>query len=168
MVVCEQIDGLIESLSNLEMFQMKYLRDALDSLTLDDDLIGALLPETLPETGYQRALIHAGDDFEVVAAIWAVGGGTLIHDHGSEETYGVVRVIRGDLYNRIYRHQVDGNVVLAKSLTHEKGEFIEVPKGLVHAMGNRSETVALSLHVYSPSIVNVSYWDPSNLKPYIG
>ena len=160
------VEKLIQALESDHNREMDRLRDLLSQMELDADWIAAHMPTPVPPTGYHRNLLHHGTDFELVIATWPKGGGTLIHDHGSRNSHGVVRVLTGDIYNHVYHRDGQTNVAPTVELTHSAGELIDVTPGLIHAMGNNGEEVGMSLHLYSPMIVNVSYWDPATLEPY--
>lgn len=158
------IDALIRRLEAGASRDIATFEALLRDLVIDAALVARYMPDPMPSSDYHRNLLHHGDDFEVVIATWPAGGGTPIHDHGSADSHGMVRVLKGAIYNHVYRREGD-NVVRVAELEASAGDLIKVPRGLVHAMGNHGDEVGMSLHLYSPVIENVSYWDPATLEP---
>ncbi len=123
------------------------------------------IPDPLPRDHYHRELLHRGEDYEVVLAVWPPGTRTLPHNHGTCSSHGMIRVLRGEIFNQIYKPATGDGLVFAERAVYRGGDLIPVPEGLIHSMGNQStQEMALSLHLYSPEIVNVTYWDPESLK----
>jgi hypothetical protein len=56
-------------------------------------------------------------------------------------------------------------VVFEREIVHSVDDKGEVHKGLIHSMGTHGQKeVGMTLHLYSPKIVNVKFWDPNTLK----
>ncbi len=160
------LGSIIRSLENGALDSPAAMATLLEGACFDEPWIQAHLPDPLPTEGYSRDVLYCGERFEIVLATWPAGVSTLVHNHGALESHGLVLVLRGDIFNHIYRRGADGEVHLVREATHRLGEMIAVPKGLLHSMGNaRREGHAVSLHIYAPKIVDVSYWDPASLKP---
>jgi len=166
LVITDRLEQLTHTLEQQHPRGLQQFRALLASLTIDEEIIDELMPDPVPEDGYHRNPIFQGPDFEVVVATWPCGGGTLIHDHGASESNGVVRVLTGTLYNRIYEKVADDKVRFVRALAHDVDDLIDVPLGLIHAMGNDGDELAMSLHLYSPAIEDVTYWDPQTLGVY--
>ncbi|MDJ0836461.1 MAG: cysteine dioxygenase family protein [Acidobacteriota bacterium] len=160
------ISNMIHTLENETKRGIDHLHRLLMDLDIDDAWIARHMPVVVPPRSYHRNLLHHGSDYELVLATWPAGGRTLIHDHGNRNSYGMVRVLTGQIFNHIYKRDGRTDVAEDRQLVHRSGEYIQVPVGLIHAMGNHGPEVAMSLHLYSPMIVNVSYWDPATLEPY--
>lgn len=159
------LQKLIDNIESLDIISIKGFHRILKNAEFDSEWIRAQIPDPLPKDTYHRRLLHAGKDYEIVLATWPVGCMTLAHNHGSLSSKGMVRVIRGKIFNRIYR-VVDGETLTpVKDHVVGENEMIPVPEGLVHTMGNASDNeIAMSLHFYSPIIIDVTYWDNQTLK----
>ncbi|CAM2006561.1 cysteine dioxygenase [Acanthopleuribacter pedis] len=163
----DSITSLIDCCGSTTDLCIDSLTRILASLELGEDWLAEHLPNPLPESGYHRTLLHQAKCFEIVLATWPVGGGTLVHDHGSLNSQGVVKVLQGNLFNQIYALQEDGTVRPGERLIAETGSTVPVTHDLIHAMGHGGghQGVAASLHVYFPWIVEVRYWDPKTGLP---
>lgn len=158
----ERIVQLLESSCELDMQTM---RNTLESVSFDQEWIQEHLPSPLPTNTYGRDLLHAGSDYEIVLATWPVGVGTPIHNHGAYSSHGMVRVLKGEIYNRVYAPDGIEKVKFLYDETYNAGDMIAVPTGLLHCMGNNLKNdFSMSLHVYSPRIVDVTYWDAETLR----
>lgn len=163
----DSMASLIECCGNTTSLTIETLTHYLTKLQIDEDWLLQQLPNPMPKTGYHRTLIHQAKCFEIVLATWPVGGGTLVHDHGSLNSQGVVRVLKGSLYNQHYELQEDGTVTRGAREVSGEGALVPVTHNLIHAMGHGGEHdgYAASLHVYFPWIVEVRYWDPQTGLP---
>ncbi|MGO4304798.1 cysteine dioxygenase [Cupriavidus sp. RAF12] len=122
------------------------------SLPDADTLLAALPPGALdgsPET-YTRHLVHADpyERFSVMLLIWRPGQFSPVHGH---RTWCAYRVLRGTLSERHYRWNPESRTATqVNAVTREAGATFSVPAGLqhIHALGNASDEVAISLHIY--------------------
>lgn len=152
---------MVEQLDALPSRSLEGFRQVIESLEVDESWLDEQIPDPLPDDRYLRILLHHGNDYEVVLAIWPEGAHTHIHDHGSGDSHGMVRVLRGEIFNNVYELRGEGRVARVQELVHGKDELIPVNQGLVHAMGNNrlDRGPAASLHFYAPVITHVTYWD---------
>ena len=160
------VEDIVRKLDASPERDVPFFKKLLQEVHIGADWIREHTPNPIPLTGYQRDLLYHGSNFELVLATWSPRGETLIHDHGSSDSFGMVRVLRGKVFNHIYK--VNGEGVLGPKNRHvfAADGLIPVPKGLIHLMGNTSgEDYAMSLHLYSPVITGVCYWDPESLQP---
>ena len=111
-----------------------------------------LTPLTDTERWY--ALVAASDSFEAWVIGWPVGGAIELHDHGGSS--GAVHVVRGALEetstNRVSR------TPLARARVAE-GEGIVFGADHVHDVVNPGDEPALSIHVYAPRLVSMTFYD---------
>lgn len=84
--------------------------------------------------------LHRRNGIEAVEITWPVGTRTPKHNHHSK---GWVWVLRG----RVFEIS-DGK----KNYYQEGDSFLEVPNGSTHIVGNDSEEVAVTFHVYKPEL----------------
>ena len=97
------------------------------------------------EDGYGRALVHSGDNFEIMVMSWNPRDQTAVHNHGYT-TWGAVQVF-GNLDHTSFNCQDNFLYTLYKEKLTD-GEIIAVNQKLIHQMGNSSDEKVLSLHVY--------------------
>ena len=96
--------------------------------------------------------LMATDDYDVWLLTWPPGSRVTPHDHGASA--GAFSVIRG----RVVELRGFGRVCLARSV--QPGEVVTFDQGLVHDVVGGAEPSA-SLHVYSPPLAAMSYYDDS-------
>lgn len=158
------VASIVEALDCSPSFQVSCLRKMLGALPITENWVNAMTEPKQEGDNYHRILLHTAENYEIVLAVWPVGTATLIHNHGSSNSFGMVRVLKGKLFNHVYQEGGSG----LEPTTHHyctPGALIDVPLNLIHQMGNASdEEYAASLHVYSPAIMEVSYWDPKTLE----
>ncbi|MFG1703665.1 cysteine dioxygenase [Nonomuraea sp. M3C6] len=120
------------------------LRDRLPGL-------GLLTPqerEGSPDT-YVSHLLHARDDFSIVAVVWRPGQYTVIHDHVSWCTFGILSGIE---HETLYRDMGDHLVEIGRA-DNRPGEVSGfAPPGDIHMVRNISAEVGVSLHVYGADV----------------
>lgn len=117
-----------------------------------DTLLACLPPDALlgsPDT-YTRHLVYADPlaRFSAMLLVWRPGQSSPVHGH---RTWCAYRVLRGTLSERHF--QWDPQTRRARQInvvTRSSGDTFSVPAGLshIHALGNASDTVAVSLHIY--------------------
>lgn len=108
---------------------------------------GALLGS--PDT-YTRHLVYADplERFSAMVLVWRPGQASPVHGH---RTWCAYRVLRGTLAERHYRwHPETRRARLTNRVERTEGDTFSVPAGLqhIHALGNDSDTIAVSLHIY--------------------
>lgn len=159
------VEELVQALDEAESYKCEDLKEILGEVAFDDAWVRDHCPVPLPNDRYHRRVLHQGRNFEVVLATWPKGAQTLVHNHGAERSRGMVLILKGTLFNQIYKKLGEDKVVPQAYTEHKRGTFIPVPVDLVHAMGNAGdEPYAMSLHIYTPWIIDVDYWDPETLK----
>lgn len=167
-IVSRTIAPLVEALGERPKFEVACLRKILGQLEIGEDWIDEMTEGRHEGDCYHRVLLYQGETYEIVLAVWPVGTQTLVHNHGSSNSFGMVKILRGSIFNHLY-HRIAGpeNRVGKDSQSILKpGDLADVPLELVHQMGNASsQGYAASLHIYSPAIVEISYWDPETGLP---
>jgi len=148
------------------------VKDALMSAIRTD---GSFVPERFltPVAGsYARRLIYMGADrrFSLLAMVWAPGQGTPLHDHGGQ--WCVECVYRGEVYSRNYEavserdglfHFRERNVV--RDVEGQSSAL--VPPFDHHMLENRSDTPAVTLHVYPNELLTCNAYVPSEGGGYV-
>ena len=114
---------------------------------------GAELP-LAPGQGRAYARLLATPQYEAWLIAWAPAGGLDLHDHGGSE--GAVHVARGRL-TEAYADPASAGALQTRVLT--AGAGIEVPAPRVHEVWNPGPGRALSVHVYSPPLTSMTFFD---------
>jgi predicted metal-dependent enzyme (double-stranded beta helix superfamily) len=89
---------------------------------------------------------------------WLIAWGSTsvlqLHDHGG--SFGVVHVVEGELVetytDRRSRNPLRSRLVAA-------GDTLEVPSTCIHEVWNTHADPALSVHVYSPPLTTMTFYD---------
>jgi mannose-6-phosphate isomerase-like protein (cupin superfamily) len=105
----------------------------------------------------QPVRLLATERYEVWVIGWTSGQGVELHDHGASA--GTFVVTSGTL-TEVLPHS--GGPV-ERSL--EAGRVRHVPVGAVHDVVNRAPEPATSIHVYSPPLTTMTYYDSDTLTP---
>jgi hypothetical protein len=95
-------------------------------------------------------------DFDAWLIAWPNGGKVELHDHGTST--GAVSVIRGALVEAVPRRDDAGRLSLVR---HElqAGATLGFGAGHIHDVTNESDEHALSLHVYSPALTSMTFYE---------
>jgi uncharacterized cupin superfamily protein len=95
-------------------------------------------------------------DFDAWLIAWPSGGKVELHDHGNST--GAVSVISGTLVEAVPWRDDTGRLALVR---HElqAGATLGFGAGHVHDVTNESAHHALSLHVYSPALTSMSFYE---------
>ena len=95
-------------------------------------------------------------DFDAWLIAWPSGGKVELHDHGNST--GAVSVISGALVEAVPCRDDTGRLTLVR---HElrAGATLGFGARHVHDVTNESDGHALSLHVYSPALASMRFYD---------
>ena len=163
-----QVSTIINQMDEAASDDIPVLRNILENLEIDPKWLRSQVPDNLSPDTYHRHVLHQANDYEVVLVCWPVGSRTLVHNHGSDLSHGMVRILSGEVFNRTYSLDSLGGVKLRQQEITREGDLIPVPVGLIHSMGNHnSRELAMSLHLYCPTIINVKFWDPETLAAVV-
>lgn len=101
-------------------------------------------------------LLARSDDFDAWLIAWPPGGKVELHDHG--ESAGALSVVTGSLVEAAPRRDETGRLSLER---HElrAGTTLGFGVGHVHDVINESCAHALSVHVYSPALTTMTFYD---------
>jgi hypothetical protein len=100
--------------------------------------------------------VASTDRYEAFVIGWPVGGSIELHDHG--ESAGAVVVAGGHLVETVVGHDVDGSLV-ADSRTVVAGGHLVFEPGHVHDIVNHGPGPAVSVHVYSPVLRSMTFFE---------
>ena len=109
--------------------------------------------------------IVANEQLEAWVVAWPVGGAIELHDHGNSA--GAVVVARGTLTETSVRPGTDRHLVAA-STSIATGDHVVFGPDYVHDFVNGGPGPALSVHVYSPALRSMTYFDWSDRDGLIG
>ncbi|EMY69987.1 cysteine dioxygenase [Leptospira vanthielii] len=100
-----------------------------------------------------------GKGWEILLMVWGNNSQTPIHDHNGSK--GWIRIIKGNLVERCF----DKNPIyqIEKLLGLGTDSYIDDSIG-THQIVNPFQSVAVSLHLYSPSICNCNVYDENSKK----
>jgi len=101
-------------------------------------------------------LVARTPDFDAWLIAWPTGGKVELHDHGAAS--GALSVISGTLVEAVPRRDETGRL----SLVHNElraGTTLGFGTGHVHDVTNEAGELALSLHVYSPALTTMTFFD---------
>jgi hypothetical protein len=101
-------------------------------------------------------LIAQTRDFDAWLIAWPGGTSAELHDHGGSR--GAIHVITGSLVETIPWRDDGGEVTLARREVYS-GVTLAFGAGHVHDVRNEAAVHALSLHVYSPPLTSMTYYD---------
>jgi len=99
--------------------------------------------------------IAATDRFEAWVVAWPVGGSIELHDHGGSA--GAIVVVSGTLVETSVRPD-DAQLDASTMSIHTGGQVVFGP-GHVHDLVNHGPGPALSVHVYSPALHAMTYFE---------
>jgi len=103
---------------------------------------------------YERRLISADEQHEILVMTWRDGGLCAPHDHG--EAGGHVHVISGALIERRYRF--DGRELVVESEARaEAPALLAIGPGIIHDM--RASPGTVTVHVYRPRVLGMRIYD---------
>ena len=104
--------------------------------------------------GHVRIL--ATDAYEAWLITWPVGHGVDLHDHGGST--GVIAVAEGSLVE--IDALGDGSFTTTRV---DAGNTHVVPPERVHDVINTGTAPAISIHVYSPPLTSMTFYDPDGV-----
>jgi len=112
------------------------------------------LPADGVDDGPRSSRLIATAFYDVWLITWPDGSGLEPHDHGDVRS--VLQVVDGELTETFQ----DRRTSLESAVrTLRRGSVTLAEPTVVHGLGNRSGADATSLHVYSPPLVDVTFFD---------
>jgi len=126
-------------------------------------IAGALAPAAASRPGMADPqdrvwqTVASTDRYEAFVIAWPVGGAIELHDHG--DSAGAVVVAAGSLVETVVGSGPDG-ALATSSRTVGSGGSIEFGPGHVHDIVNHGPGPAVSVHVYSPVLRSMTFFEP--------
>jgi predicted metal-dependent enzyme (double-stranded beta helix superfamily) len=110
-------------------------------------------------------LLAAADEVEAWVIAWPPGGAIEFHDHGASS--GAVVVTAGQLTESEVFAGPDGSAVVhTRELV--AGASVVFGTGHLHDLVNRSESPAVSVHVYAPRLTEMTFYDITDGRLAVG
>ncbi|WP_311208910.1 MULTISPECIES: cysteine dioxygenase family protein [unclassified Aeromicrobium] len=97
--------------------------------------------------------LHHDDDVDVWLISWTQEQGTQLHGHGGSS--GAFTVVSGELEETVW----DPAVREADGATRSRGDVVAFGPGYVHDVRNVLPGTAVSVHVYSPPLERMDFFD---------
>lgn len=85
--------------------------------------------------------------------VWAPSGALEPHDHGGSA--GAVHVVAG----RLFETYVDEPGCALRTRVADTGESLSIPAHRIHEVWNPTQEVAVSVHVYSPPLRDMKFYE---------
>jgi hypothetical protein len=102
--------------------------------------------------GYVRKRLYRNSQWEMLLLCWLPGQKTVIHDHGG--SWGATRVLSGCLTESLFRWRERAASLSRKaSRTLKTAQITVETDATIHQVENGGGTPAISLHIYSPPLV---------------
>ena len=106
----------------------------------------------------QPPQLYRDPHLDVWLICWTNQQDTGFHDH--DVSAGAVRIVEGELVEDQFGFRDGGFHQL--SVTHRAGSTFDFDASHVHRLRHRDGLVATSLHVYSPALWRMGYYDPDD------
>ena len=138
--------------SAMQSGQSRFLHMLAGALDEAEHLMPLAPPQALagPSACYTRHLVYADElgRYSIMLLVWHPGQHSPVHGHN---TWCAYRVLQGSLTERHYTWHADrGSARLCGQVMRQRGDTATAPAGLghIHRLGNESDRVAVSLHIY--------------------
>lgn len=124
-----------------------------------------------PEQGFGVTLLHEEPDhtLAVLVVSWEASRGAPPHDHG---TWAVISGVEGEEYNEFFKRSAapgaGGEPATIQRIGGKAcgaGDVLALPSGAIHSVENRTDRLAISLHIYGK---NINYTGRSQFDPATG
>jgi hypothetical protein len=109
----------------------------------------------LPLLKRRYELLDRTTDFEMWLVHWPTDGGLVLHDHGGSS--GAFHVVWGTLDETSTTRR--GHALHQRRLA--RSEARSFGPGYVHSVSNSEQTVATSVHAYSPPLTSMNFYEMS-------
>lgn len=143
------VTDLISLLSAPFDLELDAVTVAMQSLRVDAEALGYAVCEDA--SNYVRTLLYRDEHVEMLALTWRPGQRSPVHDHGVSTC--IVRIVEGVGREHLYRPRAPGKVArefMTRDLT--PGVVTRSAGDMTHSLGNDSDDVLVSLHVYAPPL----------------
>ncbi len=155
-------------LKKINIEKMKADGHSYDLVELEKILGGGLTFEdvqpwvSFTEAKYARNLIYKNENFEILCICWKPGQRSSIHDHTGSNCGAVV--MQGTCRESFYECKDPSKKCASPkraSVTCEVGAIMCSGPGDIHRIENPTEQNLVSIHIYSPPLVNYVEFEES-------
>ena len=94
---------------------------------------------------YNKEKVYVNDSFEILILTWGVNQKADIHNHAENGCF--LKMLEGDLEETLYDDKL--NELETRQLTKNQISYMHNNIGL-HCVKNKSDKIAVSIHIYSP------------------
>jgi hypothetical protein len=130
------------------------LRDAAAAVGLQPSLWRAHVSHDPQQRNYTQ--LYRDPHLDIWLICWTNQQDTGFHDH--DLSAGAVHIVEGELVED--RFEFKGSLLRETSTTHHEGAVFDFDASHVHRLRHHHGTVATSIHVYSPALWRMGYYDP--------
>jgi predicted metal-dependent enzyme (double-stranded beta helix superfamily) len=124
------------------------------------DLAPSIAAPDEPRRCWMR--LAATESFDAWLIWWPTGGAVDFHDHGGSA--GAIAVVAGELTEVELAPGAGGAADVERRLL-PAGSVHRLAADVVHDIVNAGSVPALSVHVYSPPLVSMTFYDPVDVRP---
>lgn len=164
----EEFISRVQALKKPGEFRLDVFWDLVRRLRVSEEWIKDHI--TFRNDTYTRNLVALTPRFEMLVLCWRPGQNSKIHDHN--ESFSVVKIIRGTLTNHIYERVDDGKrgdyceLKKVRADLVGPGEYAPLDVGGIHMMENdpRSGEDMVSLHFYAEPLREISIFRPEERR----
>jgi Cysteine dioxygenase type I len=130
------------------------LRDAAAAVGLQPSLWCAHVCHDPQQRNYTQ--LYRDPHLDIWLICWTNQQDTGFHDH--DLSAGAVHVVEGELVED--RFEFKGSLLREASTTHHEGAVFDFDASHVHRLRHQHGHIATSIHVYSPALWRMGYYDP--------
>jgi predicted metal-dependent enzyme (double-stranded beta helix superfamily) len=164
----EEFISKVQALKRPNEFNLANFWDLVRRLHVTDDWIEDHV--NFRDDTYSRNLVVLTPRFEMLVLCWKPGQNSLIHDH--DNSFSVVKCIRGTLTNHIYERKDDGkregycDLKRVRADIVGPGEYAPLDLGGIHMMENdiHSGENLVTLHFYAEPLREIHMFSPEHHK----
>ena len=115
-----------------------------------------------PDT-YHRHCLARRENYELLVMTWAPGQSSAAHDHSG--CLCGLKVIQGHLTERLFASGPDGLVRESSTKPAATGALLVDPGIVVHSLGNDTDALLVTVHIYSPPLPEIRRYAVSSEAP---
>ena len=122
---------------------------AMQALPVDAEMLGFAVCED--DACYVRTLLYRDEYVEMLALTWKPGQRSPVHDHGDSTC--IVRIVEGVAREHLYaprKPRTANRDYWSREL--KTGVVTHSPGEMTHSLGNDSDDVLVTLHIYAPPL----------------
>jgi cysteine dioxygenase len=106
---------------------------------------------------YQRNRLHRGPAYEALLMCWSSGQASPIHDHAGSSC--AFRILDGTASETIFSLTDQGAVTPTAASCFSTGYVCAAEDADIHRVTNEQSCELVTLHIYSPSLASMKFYD---------